>query len=238
MKAGAHDYVMKDNLTRLGPAIQREILTAQERQKRRHAEAQLEHLATIVDSSEDAIISETLEGILLSWNHGATRIYGYTADEMIGHSIKVLLPPYRPDEVSEIYGKLRRGEHIDRFETVRLRKDGKAIDVSITISAVSDAEGKIVGASTIARDITERRQQENERLRLIEELTDALTHVKTLSGLLPICAWCKKIRDDQGYWQQVEAYVKDHSQADFTHGICPDCLKRLYPAYQARNQGN
>jgi hypothetical protein len=140
--------------------------------------------------------------------------------------------------LSEVFEKLRRGDRVDRYETVRVRKDGKAIDVSITVSPVNDADGNVVGASTIAGDITERRRQEDERLRLIGELTDALTRVKTLSGLLPICAWCKKIRDDKGYWQQVEAYVKDHSEADFTHGICPECMKRQVPGYRKRDATN
>ena len=79
--------------------------------------------------------------------------------------------------------------------------------------------------------MTQRKREEQERLKLIQELQDALKQVKTLSGLLPICASCKKIRDDNGYWQQVETYIQKHSNADFTHGICPECLQRLYPKY-------
>ncbi|NLI80729.1 MAG: PAS domain-containing protein [Deltaproteobacteria bacterium] len=82
---------------------------------------------------------------------------------------------------------------------------------------------------TIVRDITERKQAEKEREALIEELQDALAKVKTLSGLLPICASCKRIRDDNGYWQQIEAYIGEHSEAEFSHGICPECARRLYP---------
>jgi PAS domain S-box-containing protein len=237
MKAGVHDYVMKNNLARLAPAIEREVRAARERLQRRHAETQWAHLAAIVENSDDAIYSKTLDGIILTWNRGATRIFGYEAAEMIGRSVAVLVPPYRPEELAETLRKLRRGEPIERFETVRLRKDGRAIDVSVTISPVRDRNGQIMGASVIARDITERRQRENERLRLIEELTEALAQVKTLSGLLPICAWCKSIRDDQGYWKAVETYLAEHSQAAFTHGICPDCLKRLYPDYEARSPG-
>ena len=91
-----------------------------------------------------------------------------------------------------------------------------------------------------SRDITQRKRQEKERLRLIEELRSALARVKTLSGLLPICASCKKIRNDHGYWEQVEIYIKNHSQADFTHGMCPDCIHKLYPEYaalKAKRQG-
>ena len=96
----------------------------------------------------------------------------------------------------------------------------------MTVSPVQDASGKIVGGSAISRDITLRKRDEAERFRLIEELTESLKQVRTLSGLLPICASCKRIRDDQGYWQQVETYIADHTNADFTHGICPDCLEK------------
>jgi PAS domain S-box-containing protein len=186
-------------------------------------------LAAIVESSDDAIIGKSLDGTVLSWNQGAERLYGYTAAEMLGHSVAQLLPDSRAAELADILGKARQGRRIERFETTRLRKDGKTVDVSLTVSPIRDAEGRIVGASSIARDITERKRQESERLKLIEELTDALAHVKTLSGLLPICASCKKIRDDRGYWQQVETYIAERSQANFTHGLCPECARRLYP---------
>ena len=109
------------------------------------------------------------------------------------------------------------------------------MEVSLTVSPLKDPQGKIIGASSVALDISKRKREEAEWMRLIQELTDALAHVKTLSGLLPICASCKKIRDDKGYWQQVETYIKDRSDADFTHGICPECVKRLYPEYQFKS---
>jgi PAS domain S-box-containing protein len=102
----------------------------------------------------------------------------------------------------------------------------------IGVSPIHDAEGQLVGAVHVARDITARKQAEEEREELIRELQKALAQVKTLSGLLPICANCKKIRDDLGYWHSVEVYVRDHSDADFSHGICPDCVKALYPWYE------
>ena len=444
----------------------------------KRSEAALEQLAAIVQSSDDAIIGKTLEGIILSWNVGAERIYGYSSAEVVGRHISILLPPNRPDEVSQLLERIGRGERVDHYETVRIRKDGQLIHISLMISPVRDTTGKIVAASTIARDIsghkrveealrkseeryrtlfeesrdaifttsqegkildanrsmvnlfgysreetiglkameryvfsedrlrfqqkieregfvrdyeiklrkkdgtemdclltatvrrtgdgnilgyqgiirditdqrqaekklkqaseeweltfnsindlisihdedfrivkvnkafadtfgmenaeligkkcyeiihgteepwpncphsqtlgcgksvteefweprrgrylevstspicnekaemigtihitkdiTERKQVEEEREKLIHELQEALANIKTLSGLLPICSYCKKIRDDKGYWNQIEFYIRDHSGAEFTHGMCPECLKKLYPDF-------
>ena len=101
--------------------------------------------------------------------------------------------------------------------------------VSTTKVPVHDKAGNAIGTCGISRDITERKRAEAERERLIGELRNALSNVKTLSGLLPICASCKKIRDDSGYWNQIESFVRDHSQAEFSHGICPDCMRTIYP---------
>jgi PAS domain S-box-containing protein len=191
----------------------------------------LSYMAAIVESSQDAIIGKMLDGTILSWNSGAEKMYGYTPDEMKGRSMTILIPHYRPEELPQLYEKIRQGEKIDWYETVRLRKDGKTIDVALTLSPIKDAAGKVVGVSAIERDISTRKREEEERVRLIGELTEALGNIKTLRGLLPICASCKKIRDDRGYWQKVESYISDHTQAEFTHGICPECLRRLYPEY-------
>ena len=177
MKAGAHDYVLKNNLVRLVPAVMRELRAAQERRVHRQAEAISAYLASIVQSCDDAIIGETLEGIVVSWNAGAERMYGYSANEMIGHSVSKLIPPYRPEELPGIFEKIKRGEGVDGLETLRLRKDGKPVEVSLTISPIRDVTGQIVGASSVARDITHRKEEENERLNLIKDLTSALTHV-------------------------------------------------------------
>lgn len=114
--------------------------------------------AAIVDSSEDAIVSKDLHSIVMSWNKGAQRTFGYSAEEMIGHSIIQLLPPDRLEEEAHILARLHRGERVEHYETVRRRKDGRLIDVSLTISPIRDATGVIVGASKIARDITEQKE--------------------------------------------------------------------------------
>ena len=127
---------------------------------RRAAEESRAHLAAIVESSDDAIVGKGLDGIVTSWNRGAERIFGYTAEEMIGQPILRLFPPDRLTEEDDILARLRRGVRVDHFETVRRRKDGQLIDVSLTISPVRDSSGRIIGASKIARDITERKRAE------------------------------------------------------------------------------
>jgi PAS domain S-box-containing protein len=195
------------------------------------------HLAAVVESSDDAIISKTLTGIILSWNKAAEHIYGYTAEEIIGQSASLLVPPARKAEFDASLEKIRHGEHVIRFDTVRVRKDGTPVEVSVTISPIAGPTGEIIGASSIARDITERRNEEAERLKLIEDLTEALAHAKTLRSLLPICASCKKIRDDHGYWQQLEVYFQQHEHIDFSHGLCPECTDRLYPEFAHHRTG-
>jgi PAS domain S-box-containing protein len=226
MKAGANDYITKTNLSRLAPAIEREMEAVKSRAARARAEADNKYLAAIVESSDDAIYGKNLDSIIVSWNPAAERIYGYRAEEIIGHSIALLFPLDRRDELLDIMARIRRGELVAFYETERIRKDGKTIPVSMTISPIKDGEGKIIGASVIARDITKQKLAEEERQQLIRKLSDALSHVKLLTGLLPICAYCKRIRDDHGYWQQVDNYIRSHSEATFTHGICPECLKR------------
>jgi PAS domain S-box-containing protein len=107
----------------------------------------------IVESSVDAIISKDLAGVIITWNRGAQRLFGYTAEEAIGRSVTMLIPADRPDEEPMILGRVRRGERIDHYETVRRRKDGSLVDISLTVSPIKDEAGNIVGASKIARDI-------------------------------------------------------------------------------------
>ena len=229
MKAGAHDYIVKSNLSRLAPALEREMSAVHSRQIKARAEAAMQHLAAIVEHSEEAIYSKNLDGIIVSWNPAAERIFGYRAEEIIGQSNAILFPENRRDELLDIMAGVGRNEILGFKETYRRRKDGKTIPVAVSISPIKGADGEVIGASAIARDLTEPMLAEYERFKLIEDLTEALSRVRTLSGLLPICASCKKIRDDSGYWHQVEDYLKLHSDAEFSHGICPEC-KEMYCA--------
>jgi len=144
-------------------------------------------LASIVDSSDDAIIGKTLNGIIMSWNPGAERIYGYSVGEIKGKSVSILVPRDRPDEIPEILKKLKQGEKVEHYETVRMKKDGKQIHVSLTISPIRNVIGKVMGASTIARDITKRKKtdealkssesQLKEQKMALEEKNTAFTQV-------------------------------------------------------------
>jgi PAS domain S-box-containing protein len=311
-----------------------------------HKEAQsaLLDLRALVEASDVVIIAETLDGTIINWNMGAEKMYGYKAEEILGKPISVLMPPGHPNDLPEIMKRLQRGEHIETFETTRIHKDGHPFDVSITISPVKGRGGAVVGAVVVARNITEQRQA-REALRLSEErfrialkntpvvvfsqdlklrftwinssrllapeeligrtdaevfpgedgarltaikqevlrtgieahtevsvtvrgekhyfdlvveplrdrgkllgllcsaidttfmketilrLQEALNQVQVLSGLLPICASCKKIKDERARWQPFEGYIQARSEAKFTHGLCPDCMRELYPEY-------
>lgn len=127
-------------------------------------------LAAIIESAEDAIVSKTLQGIIMSWNKGAERLFGYKAEEVIGKPINILIPEDHPDEEPGILARIRAGERIEHYETVRIRKDGSFVNISLTVSPVRDENGKIIGASKIARDITERKLAE---IRLREALEQA-----------------------------------------------------------------
>jgi PAS domain S-box-containing protein len=171
--------------------------------ERRRAGNQLLQVAAIVANSDDAIISKNLDGIILSWNPGAERLYGYTAAEAVGQPVTMLIPPGLPDEEPRILAQIKRGERVDHYETVRVRKDGSFIEVSLTVSPVKDAEGRIIGASKIARDITERKRaaEENERLyreaqesnRIKDEFLATVSH-ELRTPLTAILGWAHLLR--------------------------------------------
>jgi len=144
--------------------------------QRKQAEKALLHYAALVESSDDAIIGKTLEGYITSWNQGAETVFGYVREEMIGKHISILIPPDRKDEEPEILEKIKRGEAVDHYETIRRRKDGTLIDISVTISPIRDADGNIIGASKVARDITERKRLERELLEISDREQRRIGH--------------------------------------------------------------
>jgi PAS domain S-box-containing protein len=319
------------------------------RQKR--ADEMVACLAAIVEASDDAIIAESLDGTITSWNAGAERLFGFKAEEVVGRPLSRLIAAGRTEQMGEIMKALLHGEHIDQLEMTQLHRDGHPIEVSVTISPVKNREGAVVGASVIARDITRQKRADEalreseerfrvalhnapvavfnqdrelrytwinstalfwgkqgylghtdaeivggeegarltaikrevlrsglgartetevsfegetyhfdllveplrnirgtligltcaatditatkksllERENLIAKLQDALEKVKLLGGLLSMCASCKRITNERGEWEALESYLQSHSQAKFSHGLCPDCLRRLYP---------
>ncbi|HXR08405.1 MAG TPA: PAS domain S-box protein [Candidatus Acidoferrum sp.] len=232
MKAGAHDYIMKGNLTRLVPAIEREIRQAGARRERTRTLRKAAWLAAIVDSMGEAVIGTDPAGIITSWNAGAERLYGYAAEEAIGKAVELVVPPALHQKTRRMLEEARQGGQVSEFETtVRLRRDGTKVDVSSAISAVKDETGQVMGAAILAVDITERKEAEEERKKMIQELTETLAQVRSLRGLLPICSSCKKIRDEKGHWQALETYISGHSQAEFSHSICPSCAQSLYSEF-------
>jgi PAS domain S-box-containing protein len=158
-------------------------------ERRRNNELAALHLAAIVESSDDAIVTKDLNGVIASWNKGAEGLFGYSADEVIGKPINILIPPERDDEEPAILERVRRGERIDHYETVRRRKDGSLIDISLTVSPIKDATGGVVGVSKIARDIAERKEAAERQEMLIREMSHRVKNAFALvNGIVALSA--------------------------------------------------
>jgi PAS domain S-box-containing protein len=169
------------------PELRRVAVLFSDITERKRADRATVRLASIVDTSDDAIISKDLDGVVNSWNHGAEAMFGYTASEAIGHTVaSLIIPADRQDEEDDILRRIRRGEAVDHFETVRRHKDGVLLDVSVTISPLRDRRGRIIGASKIARDIGERKQYERHRELLIQELNHRVKN--TLASVQALAA--------------------------------------------------
>jgi PAS domain S-box-containing protein len=183
---GMHSYIsVKFPLIEPGGRVSGIAGVATDITERKQLENASRHLAAIVESSDDAIISKNLNGIVTSWNSGAERIFGYTAAEIIGTPISVLAAPDRVDEMPQILAKIRQGQRIQHYETRRRRKDGEIIDIALTVSPVRDAAGNIIGASKIARDITDRKRAEQERSSLLARERDARRTAELLNTVAP-----------------------------------------------------
>jgi PAS domain S-box-containing protein len=186
--------------------------------ERKQAERTTGLLAAIVDSSDDAVISKTLDGTITTWNNGAQRIFGYSPEEAIGRPITMLIPPDRLDEETTILERLKRGERINHYETVRLRKDGIRIRISLTISPVKDGHGRIIGASKVARDVTEQKQVEQalaERALLLDLSSDAI--------------FVRDGDDRITYWNKSAAELYGFSREEATGRVSHDLLQTEFP---------
>jgi len=175
------------------------------------------HLAAIVESSDDAIVSKDLNATILTWNKGAERLFGYSADEAVGRSITMLIPEDRLDEEPQILARLRAGERVEHFETVRRHKSGRPIDISLTISPVRNAAGEIVAASKIARDISERKRGEAQRALLLAELNHRVKN--TLATVVSIARQSFSGVDTAGAREAFDARIRALAQ---THGKLAD----------------
>jgi|GEM_PF-584476 PAS domain S-box-containing protein len=182
--------------------------------------------------TDTAIFADTNRRILMV-NTAAEDTFGYSPEEMKGKTTEFL---YIDKEAYEEQGirrfRIGADKSLPIYEINYRRKDGSAFPAETMGTFVEDPQGNILGFIGIIRDISERKMAEEERERMISELQKALAQVKTLKGLLPICAYCKRIRDDEGYWNSVEKYIHDRSEVEFSHGICPDCLKEHHPSFK------
>lgn len=208
-----------------------------EREQRIRAEAQADasqamaQLAAIVESSEDAIVSKSLDGTIRSWNPAAERIFGYSADEMIGRSIRLIIPQDRQHEEDEVLGRIISGDRVDHFETVRVRKDGREIVVSLTISPIRDAAGTVIGASKVARDITEKRQAED-AVRKSED------RFRTLTGLAPVGIFVTDVSGECSFvnehWQSLAGIASADAVGEgWLRALHPDDAERVASEWSA-----
>ncbi|MBV8551111.1 MAG: PAS domain S-box protein [Acidobacteriaceae bacterium] len=197
--------------------------------ERKRAEEASLLLGAIVDSSDDAIISKDLSGVITSWNKGAERLFGYTADEVIGRSITILIPPDRLSEEPDILSRLRRGERVDHFETIRRRKDGSLLNISLTISPVKGGHGNIIGASKIARDITERKRAE-------AALLASESRFRQLADSMPQIVWTARPDGFLDYynerWYEFTGFNRDEfGDVSWEPILHPEDMKRWYETW-------
>jgi len=187
-------------------------------------------LEKIFATISDGILVTDKDGHIVQVNQAFLDLLGYTEGEVIGRHPETFYPDgYSPEVIPPHIEQVFLHGFIRNYETRRRRKDGTIIDVELSISLLTDRAGEFSGMVSCVRDITERKLMERRRDRLIAELQDAIGKVRTLSGLLPICASCKRVRTDSGYWQQIESFLHEHAGAEFSHSICPECRKKLYP---------
>ncbi|MEN6320066.1 MAG: PAS domain S-box protein [Syntrophaceae bacterium] len=191
-----------------------------------------ERYRTILENIEDGYFEVDIAGNLTFFNDALCRLNEYPRTEMMGVNYRQYTDMENSQILYQTFNKIfRTGEPSKRVDYEIIGKDGTKRSVESAVSLIRNISGQPTGFRGIIRNITERKQAEIERERLITELQSAIEQIKTLRGIIPICANCKKIRDDKGYWQQVEAYVSRHTEAQFSHSVCPNCMKELYPEF-------
>lgn len=156
-------------------------------------------------------------------------ILGYSQNEFMGHYAEYITDNPINNDVEGYTQAGLRGERQDPFEAEYWHKNGHRVHLRVTEIPLFDDNGNVLGIEGIVQDVSKIKQAEKDREDMIIKLEKALSEIKTLKGILPLCSFCKKVRDDEGYWEQVDIYIHKHSEADISHGICPDCLKKHYP---------
>ena len=193
-----------------------------------------ERFRELVENANDIIYWTDAAGRFTLVNPMGARVMRYPEDQLLGkHFADLIEPAYRPAALQFYTRQFRERRPHSYYEFPAVTAGGGIVWFGQNVRALFDEVGGVAGFEAVARDITERKELERERERLIAELRDALTNVKVLRGLLPICSCCKKVRDDGGYWQQIEMYLRDHTDAEFTHGLCPGCLQSYYDEIEA-----
>ncbi len=212
------------------------LMASREMKRRREAEMRLTATLTlqnaILSSANYAIVAMDRHGVIQTFNPAAEKMLGYRAEDVIRQATPQLwgeVMSAAPSKKIGMESSLARAglAALGERETTFIRNGGERFPVLVSTTALGDARGEVTGFLAVFGDISERKLRETERERLIGELTVALAEVKTLSGLIPICAWCKNVRSDKGYWQTVEQYVHARTEATFTHGICPECAGKM-----------
>ena len=181
-----------------------------------------------VNSSVNGLIITDLKGIIYYANPACCRMLGYTNDEILCTNSADLFSTKEVKSLSDVLSIIDIGSD-NTQEFIVESKIGKQFIVEVSASNVTSKDGIVVGRMASFVDITDRKKVELDRENLITKLQEALDKIKMLQGIIPICCSCKKIRDDKGFWNQIEQYISKHSDAIFSHGICPDCAKKLYP---------
>lgn len=184
-----------------------------------------EKYRNLFDSTVDGVYQVDAAGRFMHINKAGASIFGHAnPDDMIGRDV---IPYWRDPAAREAYiAELKINKTVSAYHLLARNKDGEDIELESSSRVIEDSSGNFLGLDGIIRDVTERRRYEAEREKVVHELKEALAQVRTLSGMLPICASCKKIRDDKGYWNQIEEYITNHSEVFFSHGICPDCFDK------------
>ena len=223
-----------DEIGRLGESFNNMI------EMRKQAEAALREsegkFKDVTSHLAEGIYTLDGSGRITFMNPEAVHLFGWTVEEMNEKGPHNLVHFQKPDgsplpeTECKMHSVIKTDERYISSDEVFVRKDGSIFPISVITSPIR-ADGKIVASVTAFRDITEQKKTEEEKEKLIAELQSALATIKKLYGILPICSSCKKIRDDKGSWNQLETYIHDHSEAEFSHGLCPECAKKLYPEY-------